>query len=82
MTGLHARAARALLGWTQGDLAKRANVGVRTIARIENGEDVTALARTAVARAFEDGGVRIFAHVSEIEHLDVETGLAIITSPS
>ena len=32
------RAARALLGWRQEDLAKAANVGLATIARIEQGE--------------------------------------------
>ena len=32
------RAARALLGWRQGDLAKAAKVGLATIARIEQGE--------------------------------------------
>jgi transcriptional regulator with XRE-family HTH domain len=32
------RAARALLGWRQGDLAKAAKIGLATIARIEQGE--------------------------------------------
>jgi predicted transcriptional regulator len=32
------RAARALLGWRQEDLAKTAKVGLATIARIERGE--------------------------------------------
>ncbi|MGH9809426.1 MAG: helix-turn-helix domain-containing protein, partial [Terriglobia bacterium] len=32
------RAARALLGWRQEDLAKAAKVGLATIARIEQGE--------------------------------------------
>ena len=32
------RAARALLGWRQEDLAKAAKVGLATVARIEQGE--------------------------------------------
>ena len=32
------RAARALLGWRQQDLAKAAKIGLATIARIEQGE--------------------------------------------
>lgn len=32
------RAARALLGWRQEDLATRAKVGLATVARIEQGE--------------------------------------------
>jgi transcriptional regulator with XRE-family HTH domain len=32
------RAARALLGWRQDDLAKAAKVGLATVARIEQGE--------------------------------------------
>lgn len=31
------RAARALLGWTQGDLAARAGVGKQTVVRFEGG---------------------------------------------
>lgn len=32
------RAARALLGWRQGDLAKRSRIGLATIQRLEQGE--------------------------------------------
>ena len=34
------RAARALLGWRQNDLAKASGVGLATVARIEQGEGV------------------------------------------
>ena len=34
------RAARALLGWRQEDLAKAAKVGLATIARIEQGKGI------------------------------------------
>ncbi len=32
------RAARALLGWTQGDLAKKSRTGVVTVCRVERGQ--------------------------------------------
>ena len=38
MQAAQIRAARALLGWRQEDLAKAAKVGLATIARIEQGE--------------------------------------------
>ena len=34
------RAARALLGWRQNDLAKASGVGLATVARIEQGKGV------------------------------------------
>ena len=61
---LHAeqiRAARALLGWRQDDLAKAANVAPATIYRLEKGEGplmgyVSTLMR--IQSAFENAGVR------------------------
>ena len=38
MQAAQIRAARALLGWRQEDLAKAAKVGLATVARIEQGE--------------------------------------------
>lgn len=35
ITVRHVKAARALLGWSQGDLAKRSGVSIPTIARLE-----------------------------------------------
>jgi predicted transcriptional regulator len=40
MQAAQIRAARALLGWRQEDLAKAAKVGLATIARIEQGEGI------------------------------------------
>lgn len=62
------RAARALLGWKQDDLAKAARVGVATIRRIE-GQDgpmmgyVSTLTR--IQSAFEDAGIRLLDKDSE-----------------
>jgi transcriptional regulator with XRE-family HTH domain len=38
MTPAQVKAARALLGWTQADLADRANLGTATIADFERGK--------------------------------------------
>lgn len=54
------RAARALLQWSQGDLAREAAVGVSTIAEFEKGSR-TPIANnlTAIGRALEAAGVRL-----------------------
>jgi transcriptional regulator with XRE-family HTH domain len=55
------RAARALLGWKQDDLAKVAKIGIATIRRIEGQEGpmmgyVSTLMR--IQSAFEEAGIR------------------------
>ena len=45
ITGRHIRAARALIGWTQEDLSKKAKVALGTIKRME-GFDGAVAART------------------------------------
>ena len=55
------RAARALLGWRQEDVARAANVGVATIRRIESQEGplmgyVSTLLK--IQAAFEQAGIR------------------------
>lgn len=77
MTGRHVRAARALLGWTQADLAARAKIGVRTVKRFENDEDTTPVVATAIERAFEDAGLRIFRNASELAKIK-DYGVAIV----
>jgi transcriptional regulator with XRE-family HTH domain len=62
------RAARALLGWKQENLANAAKVGVATIRRIEGQEGpmmgyVSTLMR--IQSAFEDAGVRFLDKDSE-----------------
>ena len=52
------KAARALLGWTQGDLAKACNVSVSTIADFEKGDRVPIAANlTALRQGFEAAGI-------------------------
>ncbi len=66
------RAARALLGWRQEDLAKAAKVGLATVARIERGEGMVqgnfstiiriqqALERQGISfTANQDGGIGV-----------------------
>jgi transcriptional regulator with XRE-family HTH domain len=54
------RAARALLGWSQTQLAKRAGLSLPTVKRVETrrGPRVSEEARFALQRALERGGVR------------------------
>jgi len=57
----HLRAARALLGWRQEDLAREAKVGLATLQRIESAEGpVSGNARTIwkLQSALERAGIR------------------------
>ena len=54
------RAARALVGWTQADLAERAKISIKTIADFERDARFSfERTQTAIRAAFEDNGVRI-----------------------
>ncbi|HUN86138.1 MAG TPA: helix-turn-helix domain-containing protein [Terracidiphilus sp.] len=56
------RAARALLGWNQQDLAQRANVGTSTIADFEREKRTPVNANVdAIIAAFEAAGIRFLA---------------------
>jgi transcriptional regulator with XRE-family HTH domain len=56
------KAARALLGWRQDDLARAARVGIATVRRIE-GQDGLAMGNVStlfrIEQAFERAGIRI-----------------------
>ena len=59
MTPAQCRAARALLDWTQGDLARSAEVGEVTLRQFEKGVSQPRRAiLTALRRALEEAGVR------------------------
>jgi transcriptional regulator with XRE-family HTH domain len=52
------RAARALLGWSQQDLADRAILSLNAVKRLENGKSDPRLSTiTAVQSALEAGGI-------------------------
>ena len=53
------RAARALLGWSQTQLAERAGLSLPTVKRVEteSGQRVSDAARYALQRALESGGI-------------------------
>jgi predicted transcriptional regulator len=53
------RAARGLLGWSQSDLAARAELSLPTVKRVETGTGprVSEIARTKLRRTLESAGV-------------------------
>ncbi|WP_306120787.1 MULTISPECIES: helix-turn-helix transcriptional regulator [unclassified Roseitalea] len=60
LTGEQIRGARAMLGWSQSELAKRANLGFATVQRAERSSGrVSGMIETVVRlqQALEDGGV-------------------------
>ena len=58
LTPAQIRAARAMLDWTQGELAKRAGISKTGLNNIERGSaDPKASTLTAIWRAIEDAGV-------------------------
>ncbi len=55
------RAARGLLNWTQGELADRVGVAVKTIRNFETGRRKPhGLSRSAIKQAFEQAGIEFF----------------------
>jgi predicted transcriptional regulator len=56
------RAARALLGWHQSELARKAKVGLATIQRLEQGPDGPVMAHVAtvvrITECLQKAGVR------------------------
>jgi transcriptional regulator with XRE-family HTH domain len=73
------RAARALLGWRQEDLAREAEVGLATLQRIENGEGpVSGNARTIwkLQSALERAGIRFIGRDSDGSSIGVSKTVA------
>jgi predicted transcriptional regulator len=56
------RAARALLGWHQVELARKAKVGLATIQRLENGPDGPVMAHVAtvvrISECLKEAGIQ------------------------
>ncbi|MDT3687797.1 MAG: helix-turn-helix transcriptional regulator [Pseudorhodoplanes sp.] len=71
------RAARALLGWRQEDLARAADVGVATVRRLETSENfasgnVSTLSK--IEQAFERAGVQ-FLYADALNGIGVRLSL-------
>ena len=52
------RGARNMLGWTQAELAVKADVGLSTVKKLESGQNVRPAFIECVQRAIEAAGVR------------------------
>lgn len=59
LTAAGLRAARGILGWTQGDVVTRAQVSPNTVAKIEAGGEVRAETAARIIAAFGAEGVEI-----------------------
>lgn len=58
MEPIQSKMARVALGWSAGDLASHAKVGIATVQRFESGQTKPIRATIeAMQRAMEDGGV-------------------------
>lgn len=72
------KAARALLGWTQADLAEAAKIPMDTISRFENGKsDTRGNALIEIQKALRRGGVKLLnAEGSEGEGVRIASAKA------
>lgn len=59
ITAVQSKMARAALGWSTSELAKRAQVGVATVNRFETGQAIPIPSTlAAIKRAMEDAGIQ------------------------
>jgi transcriptional regulator with XRE-family HTH domain len=69
ITGAQVRAAKALIGWSGNDLAKKAGVGLSTIRRIEGCDGLLEAASVktlqSIQKALELGGVEFIGSPEE-----------------
>ncbi len=77
MDPAQSRAARALLGWTQTDLAMRADVGVMTVKRFEAGNEIRSAQASVIRRALVEAGVILLADGSVCDGAIVSLGVAL-----
>ena len=76
MSPEHCRAARAWLGWSQQELARRAHVGLSTVKDFERGDRKPMVNNlSAMRRVIEEAGVRLtFDSAGKPTGLAVESG--------
>jgi transcriptional regulator with XRE-family HTH domain len=75
MTPAHCRAARALLDWTQPQLAEAAGLGVSTVIHFERSRRVAGPKTIqAIQRALEDAGVEFIAENGSGEGVRMKKG--------
>jgi transcriptional regulator with XRE-family HTH domain len=55
------RSGRALLGWSLGDLAKAADLGIMTLNRFEGGQAVSSASLDKIAHALTAAGITFIA---------------------
>ena len=55
------RAARALLGWSQPELATRLNIAVRTLKRLELGDAALSVYEKQIEQVFHEAGVEFLS---------------------
>jgi transcriptional regulator with XRE-family HTH domain len=59
------RAARALLGWSQPELAKRLDIAPRTLKRLELGEASLSVYAEQIERVFREAGVDFLSNADD-----------------
>ena len=77
LTTVHVRGARAILGWSQGDLAEEAGIATSTIKRIEKAANALQSADTSTKRAVYDA----FARTGVAFQGDGEPGVRLMSEP-
>ncbi len=75
----HCRSARALLGWTQAELATAADVGRMTVKRFESGGALRPAQANAIRRALEDSGVALVGEGTEWAGRVLRVGVAMVS---
>ncbi|WP_125944090.1 XRE family transcriptional regulator [Sphingomonas sp. ABOLG] len=61
LTAAQCRSARAYLGWTAGDVAKAAGVGIMTVKRLEGGQPMQDSSVSKIMQAFTAAGISFIA---------------------
>ena len=71
------RAARALLEWTQEELAANAKVGIMTLKRLEMGQTIWESKRIAITQALIAAGIVFIERGDVVGEVTLEKGVAV-----